>query len=142
MTHNFRRGRQRDRLRVLPPHRSIPRPIAAQLGEGMTGIRTNPGLPQAICTIGFGGVPQLHHLTLPLRSGAYRGDGKTAKDAAIIADQARMRRDLRPLRHRDKTGRYYVALTLDGQSLTVLYYDVKQMPGGGAVPDDVSSLSQ
>ena len=37
-------------------------------------------------------------------SGAYRGDGKTdAKDAAIIADQARMRRDLHPLRHRDKT---------------------------------------
>ena len=37
-------------------------------------------------------------------SGAYRGDGKTdAKDAAIIADQARMRKDLHPLRHRDKT---------------------------------------
>jgi transposase len=32
-------------------------------------------------------------------SGSYRGDGKTdAKDAAIIADQARMRRDLQPLR--------------------------------------------
>lgn len=32
-------------------------------------------------------------------SGAYRGEGKTdAKDAAIIADQARMRRDLRQLR--------------------------------------------
>ena len=37
-------------------------------------------------------------------SGAYRGDGKSdAKDAAIIADQARMRRDLLPFRHRDKT---------------------------------------
>ena len=37
-------------------------------------------------------------------SGAYRGDGKTdAKDAAIIADQARMRKDLHPIRHRDKT---------------------------------------
>ncbi len=37
-------------------------------------------------------------------SGAYRGEGKTdAKDAAIIADQARMRKDLHPLRHRDKT---------------------------------------
>jgi Transposase len=36
-------------------------------------------------------------------SGAYRGDGKTdAKDAAIIADQARMRRDLREL-HLDDT---------------------------------------
>jgi transposase len=34
-------------------------------------------------------------------SGAYRGEGKTdAKDAAVIADQARMRRDLREL-HRD-----------------------------------------
>nr|WP_204080281.1 IS110 family transposase [Mycobacterium riyadhense] len=31
-------------------------------------------------------------------AGSYRGDGKTdAKDAAIIADQARMRRDLQPL---------------------------------------------
>ncbi len=35
-------------------------------------------------------------------SGSYRGEGKTdAKDAAIIADQARMRRDLQPLRPRD-----------------------------------------
>ncbi|WP_328452762.1 IS110 family transposase [Amycolatopsis sp. NBC_00438] len=33
---------------------------------------------------------------------SYRGDGKTdAKDAAIIADQARMRRDLQPLRRGD-----------------------------------------
>ena len=30
-------------------------------------------------------------------AGGYRGDGKTdAKDAAVIADQARIRRDLRP----------------------------------------------
>ncbi|HTY31187.1 MAG TPA: IS110 family transposase [Mycobacterium sp.] len=35
-------------------------------------------------------------------SGSYRGEGKTdAKDAAIIADQARMRRDLQPLRTGD-----------------------------------------
>lgn len=35
-------------------------------------------------------------------SGGYRGDGKSdAKDAAIIADQARMRRDLQPLRPGD-----------------------------------------
>jgi hypothetical protein len=34
----------------------------------------------------------------------YRGEGKTdAKDAAIIADQARMRRDLRLLRLNDPT---------------------------------------
>jgi transposase len=32
-------------------------------------------------------------------AGSYRGEGKTdAKDAAVIADQARMRRDLQPLR--------------------------------------------
>jgi transposase len=36
-------------------------------------------------------------------SAAYRGDGKTdAKDAAVIADQARMRRDLHPFRQRDE----------------------------------------
>lgn len=36
-------------------------------------------------------------------SAAYRGDGKTdAKDAAIIADQARMRRDLQPFRQGDE----------------------------------------
>jgi transposase len=36
-------------------------------------------------------------------SGGYRGDGKTdAKDAAVIADQARMRRDLQPLRTGDE----------------------------------------
>ncbi|MEL5953580.1 IS110 family transposase [Streptomyces sp. CLV115] len=36
--------------------------------------------------------------TVHYASGAYRGDGKTdAKDAYVIADQARMRRDLEPL---------------------------------------------
>jgi transposase len=36
-------------------------------------------------------------------SGGYRGEGKTdAKDAAVIADQARMRRDLQPLRPGDE----------------------------------------
>ena len=36
-------------------------------------------------------------------SGAYRGEGKTdARDAAVIADQARMRRDLRPMRPGDE----------------------------------------
>ncbi|WP_392838563.1 IS110 family transposase [Streptomyces sp. LN500] len=35
-------------------------------------------------------------------SGSYRGDGKTdAQDAFVIADQARMRRDLQPMRHGD-----------------------------------------
>ncbi|MFE9790093.1 IS110 family transposase [Nocardia salmonicida] len=42
--------------------------------------------------------------TVHWASGTYRGDGKTdAKDAAIIADQARMRRDLQPLRVGDET---------------------------------------
>lgn len=36
-------------------------------------------------------------------SGGYRGEGKTdARDAAVIADQARMRRDLRPIRADDE----------------------------------------
>ena len=36
-------------------------------------------------------------------SGGYRGEGKTdAKDAAVIADQARMRRDLQPMRPGDE----------------------------------------
>lgn len=45
-------------------------------------------------------------------SGGYRGDGKSdAKDAAVIADQARMRRDLQPLRPGDE-------LTVELQILT------------------------
>ncbi|MGW1029010.1 IS110 family transposase [Streptomyces sp. NPDC002577] len=37
-------------------------------------------------------------------SESYRGEGKTdAKDAAVIADQVRVRRDLHPLRTRDET---------------------------------------
>jgi transposase len=40
----------------------------------------------------------IHHA-----AGSYRGDGKTdSKDATIIADQARMRRDLHPLRRGDE----------------------------------------
>jgi transposase len=36
-------------------------------------------------------------------AGGYRGEGKTdARDAAVIADQARMRRDLAPLRADDE----------------------------------------
>ncbi len=39
-------------------------------------------------------------------SGSYRGDGKTdAKDAYVIADQARMRRDLHPMQTGDEIGR-------------------------------------
>ena len=40
----------------------------------------------------------VHHAS----GGGYRGEGKTdAKDDAVIADQARMRRDLQPLRPGD-----------------------------------------
>lgn len=57
------------------------------------------------------GVLEAHHQTLVYIPGrsvyhasrTYRGDGKTdAKDAAIIADQARMRRDLQPIRSGDQ----------------------------------------
>ncbi|WP_040839621.1 IS110 family transposase, partial [Nocardia brevicatena] len=41
--------------------------------------------------------------TLNRAAGGYRGEGKTdSRDATIIADQARMRRDLRPLRPGDE----------------------------------------
>lgn len=49
---------------------------------------------------------------------SYRGDGKTdAKDAAIIADQARMRRDLQPLRPGDE-------ISVDLQILTARRTDL------------------
>lgn len=57
------------------------------------------------------GVLEAHHQTLVYIPGrsvyhaarTYRGDGKTdAKDAGIIADQARMRRDLQPIRSGDQ----------------------------------------
>jgi transposase len=55
----------------------------------------------------------IHHA-----SATYRGDGKTdAKDAAIIADQARMRRDLQPVRGGDHT-------SIDLQLLTSYRHDV------------------
>jgi transposase len=55
----------------------------------------------------------IHHA-----SATYRGDGKTdAKDAAIIADQARMRRDLQPVRSGDQT-------SVDLQILTSYRTDV------------------
>ena len=57
------------------------------------------------------GVLEAHHQSLVYIPGrsvyhaarTYRGDGKSdAKDAAIIADQARMRRDLQPIRNGDQ----------------------------------------
>ncbi|WP_107093323.1 IS110 family transposase [Streptomyces sp. XY413] len=51
-------------------------------------------------------------------SRGYRGDGKTdAKDAYVIADQARMRRDLPPLQEWDK-------IAVDLKILTARRYDL------------------
>ncbi|GGU41301.1 hypothetical protein GCM10010289_72760 [Streptomyces violascens] len=51
-------------------------------------------------------------------SRGYRGDGKTdAKDAYVIADQARMRRDLQPLQEWDK-------IAVDLKILTARRYDL------------------
>jgi transposase len=51
-------------------------------------------------------------------SHSYRGDGKTdAKDAFVIADQARMRRDLQPLQERDE-------IAVDLRILTGRRYDL------------------
>jgi transposase len=51
-------------------------------------------------------------------SGAYRGSGKTdAKDAYVIADQARMRRDLQPLQEHDE-------IAVDLRILTARRYDL------------------
>lgn len=51
-------------------------------------------------------------------SGSYRGDGKTdAKDAYVIADQARMRRDLQPLQTPDE-------IAVDLRILTARRYDL------------------
>lgn len=51
-------------------------------------------------------------------SGSYRGDGKTdAKDAYVIADQARMRRGLHPLQEQDE-------IAVDLQILTARRYDL------------------
>ena len=51
-------------------------------------------------------------------SAMYRGEGKTdARDAAVIADQARMRRDLRPLRDRDQ-------IAVDLRTLTARRADI------------------
>ncbi|WP_151770151.1 IS110 family transposase [Streptomyces abyssomicinicus] len=51
-------------------------------------------------------------------SGSYRGDGKTdAKDAYVIADQARMRRDLHPLQEQNE-------IAVDLRILTARRYDL------------------
>jgi transposase len=71
-------------------------------GEVAWAIDLNGGGAALLITLLFGRDQRL--LYIPGRivyhaSGGYRGDGKTdAKDAVVIADQARMRRDLQPLR--------------------------------------------
>ena len=74
-------------------------------GEVTWAIDLNAGGAALLITLLIAGEQRL--LYIPGRivhhaSGGYRGEGKTdAKDAAVIADQARMRRDLQPLRTGD-----------------------------------------
>ena len=74
-------------------------------GEITWAIDLNPGGAALLIALLIAAEQRL--LYIPGRavyhaSGSYRGDGNTdAKDAAIIADQARMRRDLQPLRPGD-----------------------------------------
>jgi transposase len=71
-------------------------------GEVTWAIDLNGGGAALLITLLFGRDQRLLYIpgrTVYHASGGYRGDGKTdAKDAAVIADQARMRRDLQPLR--------------------------------------------
>jgi hypothetical protein len=38
-------------------------------------------------------------------------------------------------------GRHYVTVTLDGEGLIVLHYDVMEFPGDGAIPSDIGSIT-
>jgi transposase len=74
-------------------------------GEVTWAIDLNHGGAALLITLLINAEQRLLYIpgrTVYHASGGYRGDGKTdAKDAAIIADQARMRRDLQPLRSGD-----------------------------------------
>ena len=74
-------------------------------GEITWAIDLNAGGAALLITLLIAAEQRLLYIpgrTVYHASGSYRGDGKTdAKDAAIIADQARMRRDLQPLRPGD-----------------------------------------
>ncbi len=74
-------------------------------GEVTWAIDLNHGGAALLITLLIAAEQRLLYIpgrTVYHASGGYRGDGKTdAKDAAIIADQARMRRDLQPLRAGD-----------------------------------------
>jgi transposase len=74
-------------------------------GELTWAIDLNAGGAALLITLLIAAKQRLLYIpgrTVYHASGAYRGEGKTdAKDAAVIADQARMRRDLQPLRPSD-----------------------------------------
>jgi len=74
-------------------------------GELTWAIDLNAGGAALLIALLIGAEQRLLYIpgrTVHHASGGYRGEGKTdAKDAAVIADQARMRRDLQPLRPRD-----------------------------------------
>jgi transposase len=74
-------------------------------GEVTWAIDLNAGGAALLITLLIAADQRLLYIpgrTVYHASGSYRGEGKTdAKDAAIIADQARMRRDLQPLRTGD-----------------------------------------
>ena len=71
-------------------------------GEVTWAIDLNGGGAALLITLLIDAEQRLLYIpgrTVHHASGSYRGDGKTdAKDAAVIADQSRMRRDLQPLR--------------------------------------------
>lgn len=74
-------------------------------GEITWAIDLNGGGAALLITLLIAAEQRLLYIpgrTVHHASGGYRGEGKTdAKDAAVIADQARMRRDLQPLRAGD-----------------------------------------
>ena len=75
-------------------------------GPVQWAIDLNSGRAALLITLLLDGDQDLLYIpgrTVHHASAAHRDDGKTdAKDAAIIAGQARMRRDLHPFRHSDK----------------------------------------
>ncbi len=81
--------------------------IALSGGERLTcAIDLNAGGAALLITLLLARDQELLYIpgrTVHHAAAGYRGDGKTdAKDAAIIADQARMRRDLHPVRRGDE----------------------------------------
>ncbi|MGW0552585.1 IS110 family transposase [Streptomyces altiplanensis] len=78
------------------------------LGDEVTwGIDLADGGAALVIAILFNHDQPVHYISgraIHRASEGYRGEGKTdAKDAAVIADQARIRRDLHPLRTGDET---------------------------------------